>query len=699
MSGIKLEQVQAIAEAAERGDLHPALHPILEEHGVLPAADNEPGATFINKHLARANTIAYEVAGQQGAGITEVNDAVTLVAEVSAKDSNPDAEDVIVDALVLAEKEAAGTPDNPINSIVTHGVISNEKLTSAVADVAASGATGDAETIALMIDDAERNNSAPRDIETLFTADKSRETIIQDTVALLEDMQLNVYKNGGRLDDELHTTYREYLNSNTVPWDLTTDEAEKILNAAWGVEAQQYDMGRTGTSAVPTVGILLDTAIRPHKAYELYHTQIDDEPSTLRRYLDVDNFRVNDVQKVNLLSKMYYAEGGIMQAVDQNVSKLRERIHPADFAIAALPDTSEEIPWNWGAADFERHNTQSLAIFHNALVEMGMSNAMAMRYIEASQSRLHVSPSEQNDPRFDTNRLRKAIDTISYNIEEVGAETINTLHKKFGVLNLDRYDKTDIANLTSLLRNDPSAIQRFTQGNTRIIFADTGDWNGALNNILEQYRQPGENDYTILFDVSHQNDFYRRLVFLKQHGIKPSSIVVAAHGNPGKTHFGLGEDQFELTTPEAATYATPNQFDLSQASLKRIADEFMQPSQGENPRKAIILNSCSSDVAPPTPNNNSLSTAEVIARQMQDETVDVYGASDVAYVEGSARQEGVKFTDKENNNIVRKISVETNPKSVRQHNTRALIDWVSGRTRRPNFQKMITKRVSNVTIT
>jgi hypothetical protein len=198
------------------------------------------------------------------------------------------------------------------------------------------------------------------------------------------------------------------------------------------------------------------------------------------------------------------------------------------------------------------------------------------------------------------------------------------------------YNPEDLEGMSKLLDGDSEHIKHLQEGDVTVVFADaTGDYNGAFTDVLRAYQTDGRR--TILFEVSRPTDFYRRMSMLKQLGIKPSTIVMAAHGSPGATSFGLPDRGFNLTTNKHVAEMTSSNdaFILDEARLDRIAsDEFMQPSRGiDDPadkigRRSFIFNSCSSDVkfmgALP-------STIETITRAINRPDVDTYGASDVNY--------------------------------------------------------------------
>ena len=112
-------------------------------------------------------------------------------------------------------------------------------------------------------------------------------------------------------------------------------------------------------------------------------------------------------------------------------------------------------------------------------------------------------------------------------------------------------------------------------------FADAfGDRNGALQRVNEKYQNLPAGRYSLR--LRSGETLIEQLPFLMRAGIKPSTIIIAAHGRPGETYFGEGQDRFVFATSEKQTTKA---FDADKVSPKlRKSDkdlvcDFMQDSR------------------------------------------------------------------------------------------------------------------------
>ncbi|HKR81919.1 MAG TPA: hypothetical protein VJR27_02875 [Candidatus Saccharimonadales bacterium] len=271
------------------------------------------------------------------------------------------------------------------------------------------------------------------------------------------------------------------------------------------------------------------------------------------------------------------------------------------------------------------------------------------------------------------NALYTALEDVTYQTARIPLQDLERLHDSAGLVNLDYYQSDQLELMADLVYMDEETIAYLQAGDVTAVFTDAfGDYNGAFKNNHEKYAT--ESGRTLFFEVTRPRGLYAAMIFLKNAGVKPSTLVVAGHGAAGEIYFGKGKDEFSLA---AGIDGPAHQFalTLSKALPRLVSDEFMQASRGidDNPeaigRRRVIMNSCCqanpTTVVRPRLPENSLpkldeqlewrepgkapmvrtreSMAESMTRLMNNPQVDTYAAAEEIGVFENDGQTGLRF--------------------------------------------------------
>jgi hypothetical protein len=226
--------------------------------------------------------------------------------------------------------------------------------------------------------------------------------------------------------------------------------------------------------------------------------------------------------------------------------------------------------------------------------------------LRAAYERLLESDADDNlldeeNPKIDYKKLRGLLIRTAINVKEVDDEALRDAHDKVGLVNLDHYNAEQISRMAKFANGDPATLEELRKGDVTVVFVDaTADHNGAFEDVPKIYE--GANGRTLYFEIRKRSDFNRARVLLDRFQIKASTIVVAAHGLPGRSYYGTGDDAFLLSA--RAKQARKQNLSLAHMDfLPEVLDGMMQDSQGidDHPdakgRRRIILHSCNGAVA------------------------------------------------------------------------------------------------------
>jgi hypothetical protein len=272
----------------------------------------------------------------------------------------------------------------------------------------------------------------------------------------------------------------------------------------------------------------------------------------------------------------------------------------------------------------------------------------------------------------DKDTLADTLQRITWSTDKLDKSDIEELRKNAGIVNLDYFEPQQLELMTNLLSMDEQTIKHLQEGDVTVVFTDaSGDYNGAFSTNAETFATPSGR--TLFFEIHGPRDLYKYMNFLHSAGIKPSTLVLGAHGADGKIKFNEGDAAFAFSAGidgGEQSYATT----LSKA-LPRLISEFMQDSRGidDNPeaigRRRVIIHSCCQakpveitrprlpmhskpkfdeeldwrEIGKPPMVRTKESTAEAITRRANNPHLDVYAPSDVAALYENDADTGMRY--------------------------------------------------------
>ncbi|MGV9002018.1 MAG: hypothetical protein ACOH18_03640 [Candidatus Saccharimonadaceae bacterium] len=642
----------------------------------LEVVEKGNGEAYVSRSLHEIQQVQNEVTLSLGLeqnsreAVEATDDALVAIAEhaIEAGKGSVLAEDATGNVLVETALELEGgrsVADTPVADLEHDGYDSD--VARAVADlfshhvVLPSGYEA-APLVARAVEELSMNptlTSQPGEVEYVTNPGRRQEDIerefladltISSIEALTQTLESQAYQKG---IDSIYDSRRSFAKLlESVEWaELSSVQEQRLLYAMCGLDARLDNISRDPELTHPMWTVeALNKFVPSEVVGRMYDSKgPDGEDSILKRY--VDTVAVNELRApaiATTLSKVYEAEGGVVnieEGRDEGLDRLRDFLSETELAIVSIPERPRDPTDQESVRDFRERVGNSVREIWSQ--HFNLSTKMGKAFGRAVGSRMTARLSEGELAYDDGRKVKNALLQISFNVEEVGTEMIERLHNELGIVNLDNYEPDDLENLSKFLDKDEEYIEHLQGGDVSVLFADAyGDHNGALGGAYDAYRK--SSGRTLMFEIAEPGDFYRRMVQLKALNVRPSTLIVAAHGSPTLTHFGKPSNGFVLSVGRhvpADFSMVETKLPLGEARIDRLtSDEFMQANKGiDSPaeqigRREIIVHSCSSDVEYV---KGVPSTAEVVARATGRQDVDVFGAADVMYLQSDAR--GVRF--------------------------------------------------------
>ncbi len=246
--------------------------------------------------------------------------------------------------------------------------------------------------------------------------------------------------------------------------------------------------------------------------------------------------------------------------------------------------------------------------------------------------------------------------------EHFGADRIQTISEATGIYGLESYTIEQLERMERFATSPETVANELKDHDVNVVFTNrVGDHNGVLIETADTF---DDGDRTLFFEINKMDDIYRRFSKIKGAGIKPSTLVISAHGgrDGGMIYIADGRDienkrydvasvgarRFISAYNESSEAVDENIKAFSMHGMRgmaKLVDEYMQPSKGiEDPdtgRRKIILSSCYSGVDAKVNDKNELDETvqtgtESIISQLGKDLVDsgfdgeldIYGAPD-----------------------------------------------------------------------
>lgn len=371
----------------------------------------------------------------------------------------------------------------------------------------------------------------------------------------------------------------------------------------------------------------------------------------------MSKFSDRDIQ-LRLITKIYGDQKDELGYADDSLAQIVERYfgdNEAERRIALLPEMPRDSNES-SVAEFNRHITREMS---SILREIGLPKDLTLNYAISAQVRtMNGFPAYQElyaaPGAIYSFKVKRELASIAEVTKDISVERITQLYEHLGVENLWAYTSWQLKDMIDLLDGDPHTINYFKSGDVTVEFVDArNDWNGAAITESEEdvYLKPSGR--TLRFEVAQPSDIYRRMLFLQKLGIKPSTMVYSAHGQPGLA--GMGDPRlWQLASYDSSFEGA---LSVARSQFGRVVRDFMQPNRGidsapENiGRVQIILNTCDGDVPMWHEGIEYPSMAEAIAKPIGDELV---GRDDVDIYAAPGRA----FDSEENGRMVFNVSTD-----------------------------------------
>lgn len=269
----------------------------------------------------------------------------------------------------------------------------------------------------------------------------------------------------------------------------------------------------------------------------------------------------------------------------------------------------------------------------------------------------------------------KSFADILRRFDHFGIDRLRTINTFTEIAAFEEYSLGQLERMEALCSDPEAAAAQLAERDVTVVMTNrTGD-RGTLVGIADDYED--DSGAVLFFEFSSAVGVLRHMIKLNKLGIKPSTMVLAAHNAPGQFIISDERDPVHtrkdfITIAGRALVAFVNEngvlgedsFGYSMHGMKgvaRMVEEYMQPSRASNDadenmgRKKIIFHACDAgtevDAMDIDDQGRKTSTGleSVVSRIGKDlaansihSSVDIYGAPSGIRVSRSTR--GVRYT-------------------------------------------------------
>jgi hypothetical protein len=154
---------------------------------------------------------------------------------------------------------------------------------------------------------------------------------------------------------------------------------------------------------------------------------------------------------------------------------------------------------------------------------------------KAVQAASAMPADEALDYVFTASRHGADADIISIikKFDHFGVDRIRQLSKATGIHGLEAYTIAQLGRMEKFMQ-DPSGVaeQLASHDVIAVLVNRVGDHNGVMHDVADNFDD--DKKRVLFFEINRLDDIYRRMATLHKAGIKPSTIVLAAHSGPGQ---------------------------------------------------------------------------------------------------------------------------------------------------------------------
>lgn len=384
--------------------------------------------------------------------------------------------------------------------------------------------------------------------------------------------------------------------------EYSTAELDEFIGAARErCEATADVEGRRGGVDEPNYGSALEplSHVPPEKLRAMYHSK---EHSGNLRYLLTNSWYAEEVAVSAKIMQGIYGQEDVLDLYEPSSASSRDPIvqkllsqDGASVAVASVLNESSLL-WPEGTnAEDESIRKRDWADRYLKLVT-GLPEASRKELLFDAYSRT----SNQETGLVDSQNLATMLARAANSVRTLGVEKVLDLRKQAGITAIDYYELKQLQLMSDLLDGKQEAVEHLQAGDVTVAFVDSqGDYNGAFASVPINFGS--KSNRTLFFEINQPSDLYRHMLTLAKLGIKPSTLVVAAHGEPGR--FSMGNDHnISFFMNDYATESDEEQrvyYAMHARGLPRLVSEMMQDSRGIDDnseaigRRRLVLFSCS----------------------------------------------------------------------------------------------------------
>jgi hypothetical protein len=227
------------------------------------------------------------------------------------------------------------------------------------------------------------------------------------------------------------------------------------------------------------------------------------------------------------------------------------------------------------------------------------------------------------DAGMDTASWHKTMAAIAESTKDLSTKDLQELHDATNIVNFDRYSSEQLQRTLKAFQGDPESIKHLQNGDVAFTMTDAfGDYNGALEvgNLFDP------DSRTISTEINSPVALYRPMIeFYKATGVKPSTLVVGAHGSPGLLDFS--HEGFNLGVwNNGGLNGAPPQYAAFGTSFAKFMRKYTQPHSKTGERH-VIMAACSQ--ALPDPSTKQSLPEQLIELTDYDDRVVIKAADQV----------------------------------------------------------------------
>lgn len=210
----------------------------------------------------------------------------------------------------------------------------------------------------------------------------------------------------------------------------------------------------------------------------------------------------------------------------------------------------------------------------------------------------NVRDSVQRSLAFKMNTERKQTMLKGMVEAAVEPEDATLLFEQFGIINTGYYTPEQRERMVKLAQNDPETLAKFAGTNgVRLVMLDShADYNLVFSSLPQTIENTAPDELTVFSEIEKPGDFVRVGARLKNKGIKPSSVIVGAHGRPGAFGLSAGFENAIVNGVTELRDTTKNLITIEDSGVEQIVDRYMQPDQRGD--KHVVFFACNLAIAP-----------------------------------------------------------------------------------------------------